>query len=139
MWGVGQRKGAERGLGGRRGLSGGCELAGNPSEWYNAHVTHGQRFVANVRGGMPLIFGWDAGKARTNLRKHGVSFEEASTVLGDPLHSTDDERAVTIGASSTGRIIVAVHTDRGHVVRLISARQATPRERRVYHEGSGRV
>lgn len=89
---------------------------------------------------MPLIFGWDADKARMNLRKHGVSFGEASTVfadplsltIADPLHSTDEERFVTIGESSTGRVIVVVHTERGHALRLISARLATPRERRTY-------
>lgn len=104
-------------------------------------------FVAIVRGDMPLIFGWDAEKARTNLRKHGVSFEEASTVFGDPLsltipdplHSTDEERFVTIGESSAGRVIVVVHTDRGQALRLISARLATSRERRTYHEGNEQV
>ena len=93
---------------------------------------------------MPLIFGWDAEKARTNLRQHGVSFVEASTVFGDPLsltipdplHSTDEERSVTIGTSSSGRIIVVVHTERGRALRLVSARLATPRERRAYHDGS---
>jgi len=93
---------------------------------------------------MPLVFGWDAEKARTNLRKHGVSFEEGATVFGDPLsltipdplHSTDEERFVTIGESSSGRIVVVVHADRGQAVRLISARLAAPRERRAYHEGS---
>ena len=88
---------------------------------------------------MPLIFEWDGEKARTNLAKHKVSFEEAATVFGDALSSTipdplhgDEERWVTLGRSATGRLLVVVHTDRGGSIRLISARVAEPRERRAY-------
>jgi len=86
---------------------------------------------------------WDPRKAAANLRKHGVSFHEAGSVLGDTLattfpdldHSIDERRYVTIGASFNGRILVVVHTGRANIVRLISARRATSRERRFYEEG----
>ncbi len=91
---------------------------------------------------MPLRFEWDPEKARTNLKKHGVSFEEATTAFGDSLsltvedssHSEAEERFVTIGMAATGRVIVVVHTDRNDAIRLISARPATGRERRSYEE-----
>ena len=91
---------------------------------------------------MGLTFEWDAVKAQENLRKHGVSFEEASTVFGDPLsltiedplHSEEEDRFVTIGESIRRRILVVVHTERGDTIRIISARRATSRERRVYEE-----
>jgi hypothetical protein len=90
-------------------------------------------------------FQWDAKKATSNLRKHGVSFDEASTVFGDPLaatipdpeHSVDETRLVTVGHSARGRVIVVVHADRGEDVRLISARRATAREKTKYAEGEG--
>lgn len=93
---------------------------------------------------MALIFEWDNRKARQNLRKHVVSFEEAATVFGDLLsltivdqsHSDDEERFVIIGESIQGRLLVVVHTERGDNIRIISARVATPRERRDYEEGS---
>jgi len=89
-----------------------------------------------------LEFEWDPVKARVNLRKHAVSFEEAATVFGDPLsvtirdplHSTGEQRFIIVGRSRQGRIIVVVHADRGHRVRIISARLATRRERRKYEE-----
>jgi uncharacterized DUF497 family protein len=88
-------------------------------------------------------FEWDPQKAAANVAKHGVSFEEASTVFGDPLavtipdplHSVDEPRFVTVGQSSKGLLVVLVHTDR-EVVRIISARRAKPRERRAYGEQS---
>jgi uncharacterized DUF497 family protein len=91
---------------------------------------------------MPLIFEWDEGKAFANLRKHGVSFEEARTVFADPLalttpdpyHSVAEARFLTTGRSAAGRILVVVHTDRGENLRLISARRATQRERSNYEE-----
>ena len=81
---------------------------------------------------MELTFEWDNKKALTNLRKHGVSFEEASTVFGDtlsatvpdPLHSHSEDRFVTIGISSNGKLLVAVHSDRGDKIGIISARPA---------------
>lgn len=91
---------------------------------------------------MGLQFEWDPKKAIANRQKHGVSFEEASTVfqdgfsstISDPLHSTDEERLVTIGQSANGRLLVIVHTQRNKRVRLISARLATNYERRLYED-----
>lgn len=93
---------------------------------------------------MSVIVEWDPKKARQNLRKHKVSFEEATTVfhdtlsstIEDPLHSENEERLVTIGASNRRRILVVVHTDRGDKLRIISARLATAHERRIYEEGN---
>jgi uncharacterized DUF497 family protein len=90
-----------------------------------------------------MVIEWDPRKAAANLRKHGVDFHEAGTVLADTLsttfpdpdHSVDETRYLTIGASAQGRILVVVHTDRADAVRLISARRATARERRFYEEG----
>jgi uncharacterized DUF497 family protein len=86
-------------------------------------------------------FEWDPAKAATNLRKHRVSFQEASTVLYDPLSSTfpdsgsaSEPRFVTIGTSTLGRHLVVVHTERRGILRLISARRATRRERVFYEE-----
>jgi len=86
---------------------------------------------------------WDPAKAAANLRKHGVSFEEAATALADdfavtgadPDRSTGESRFVTFGASSAGRLLVVAHTERGDRLRIISARPATKRERRIYEEG----
>jgi uncharacterized DUF497 family protein len=90
-----------------------------------------------------LRFGWDPGKATENLTKHGVSFEEAATVFrdvlsatgADPDHSFDEERFVTFGVSTGGRLLAISHTDRGDTIRIISARSATPSERKIYEEG----
>lgn len=92
---------------------------------------------------MQLEFEWDERKATGNRRKHGVSFHERSTVLGDPLswtfpdpdQSADEERSLTIGLSARGRVIVVSHTERGNRTRIISARPATSRERHDYEEG----
>lgn len=92
---------------------------------------------------MALNFEWDQGKATGNLRKHGVSFEEAATVfgdslsitIGDPSHSVDEERFITVGLSEAGRVVVVAHADRGDTLRIISARKATRHERRCYEEG----
>lgn len=89
-------------------------------------------------------FEWDDAKAESNERKHGVSFAEAMTVFGDPLsltgfdpgHSDDEDRYITMGTSAAGRLLIVSHTDRGDKVRLISAREATRRERRDYEDGS---
>jgi uncharacterized protein len=89
-----------------------------------------------------MLFQWDRAKARSNVAKHGVSFDEASTAFGDPLsitiadalHSADEERFVQIGYSCRNRLLVVVHTDRGDRIRLISARLANARERRKYEE-----
>ena len=92
---------------------------------------------------MSLTFEWDEEKAKRNVRKHKVSFEEASTVFADPLsltipdplHSEEEDRFVTMGMSIKGRLLVVVHTERGDIIRIISARLATPRERRDYERG----
>ena len=85
-------------------------------------------------------------KARKNLKKHGVSFEEASTIFGDPLartihdplHSDQEDRFVILGESQRRRLLVVVFTERGDKVRLISARLATRPERKDYEKGSSR-
>ena len=91
---------------------------------------------------MGLTFSWNSSKAERNARKQAVSFEEASTVLGDPFsitvhdpdHSVDEQGFVTIGISYRSRTLVVVHADEGDRIRLISARSATKRERRAYEE-----
>ena len=91
---------------------------------------------------MGLRFEWNAVKAERNLVKHGISFEEAATVLSDTLsitigdsnHSTEEQRFVTIGQSSSRRLLVVVHTDRDDRIRLDSARRATRSEKRQYFE-----
>lgn len=90
-----------------------------------------------------MRFEWDPKKAKKNLEKHGVSFEEAATAFGDPQsltdydpdHSNDEDRFVLLGATHARRLVVVAHTDRGESVRLISARLATRRERRTYAGG----
>jgi len=87
-----------------------------------------------------LIFEWDFKKAKTNIEKHGVSFEEASTAfrdplsltIDDPLHSRDEERLVLIGMSYNNHLLVIVHTERDDNIRIISARKATKKERKYY-------
>jgi len=91
---------------------------------------------------MDPAFSWDPVKARANLAKHGVEFAEAAGVFRDTLsitlldaaHSDREERFITIGMSPKNRLLVVVHTDIGDVIRIISARQATPREIRAYEE-----
>jgi hypothetical protein len=90
-----------------------------------------------------MSFEWDKKKAASNLRKHGVSFEEASTALRDnfsatghdPDHSEDEDRFVTLGISLTGRLLAVAHTERGNNIRIISARLATKSERQIYEQG----
>jgi uncharacterized DUF497 family protein len=87
-----------------------------------------------------LIFEWEPQKAKSNLKKHGVSFEEASTAfqdtlsltIDDPLHSIDEVRAVLIGMSNKNRLLVVVHTEKEDNIRIISARKATKKERKNY-------
>ena len=89
-----------------------------------------------------LDFEWDEDKADANFRKHQVAFTEAATVFGDPLsltshdpdHSIEEDRYLTIGMSSTARVLIVSHTNRGDTIRIISARAATRRERKVYEE-----
>ena len=97
---------------------------------------------------MPIRFEWDVRKERRNLQKHGVGFDEASTLFGDtlsitipdPEDSDDEERWVTMGFSHRQRLLVVVHTeqDEQQVVRIISARPADPDERREYEESHPR-
>ncbi len=91
---------------------------------------------------MPLNFEWDSHKAKINLAKHGVTFEEASTLFGDertltipdPKHSHTEKRFITLGKSDQGQLLVAVHTDRGNNIRLISARRASRKERQSHEK-----
>jgi len=89
-------------------------------------------------------FEWDAAKAASNLSKHGVTYEEATTVFADPLemtmadavHSENESRFVSLGLSQQGRIVVVAYTEQVQRVRIISAREATPKERRQYESTS---
>ena len=84
-----------------------------------------------------MQFEWDREKAKWNLRKHGVSFDDATTVFydalsatfDDPDHSVGERRIITIGYSANGKLLVVSHTERGKAIRIISARPATRRER----------
>ena len=90
-----------------------------------------------------MDFAWDPKKAASNLRKHGVAFEEASTVFrdtlsvsgADPDHSVGERRFITFGVSNSGRLIVVSHHDEAATIRIINARLATRRERKIYEEG----
>ncbi len=89
---------------------------------------------------MWLTFEWDPAKALENERKHGVTFEEASTsfadtaslTIHDPEHSDPEDRYVLLGMSAPGRLLVVVHAERGDNIRLISARPADRREAAKY-------
>lgn len=94
-----------------------------------------------------MNFEWDPGKAAENLRRHGVSFDEAISVFGDPLaqtladpyHSESEARELTLGVSRQGRAIVVAHCERGRrtrIIRIISAREMTRREKRDPEEGT---
>lgn len=93
---------------------------------------------------MELRFGWDEEKAKKNLKNHKISFEEAKTVFNDPFlltfsdpdHSVEEQRYVSIGKSSKGRIVIVIHTDRNDNIRIISSRKATKSERKSHEEGS---
>jgi uncharacterized protein len=87
-------------------------------------------------------FEWDPQKAGLNLKKHGVSFEDAASIFGDPLagtipdpeHSTAEPRFITIGVTPGQRVLVVVHTDRAEQIRILSARPATRAETKKYEE-----
>jgi uncharacterized protein len=91
-----------------------------------------------------MDFEWDDKKAESNESKHGIPFAEAVTVFADPLaltgfdpgHSDDEDRFITMGTSTEGRLLIVSHTDREDKVRLISAREASRRERRDYEDGN---
>ena len=97
---------------------------------------------------MEFIFEWDAKKARLNLEKHKVGFDEAQTVFADPLlvtfpdelHSETEDRFVSIGMLTRERVLLVVHTERNEtvesiVIRIISCRKATRSERKIYEKG----
>ncbi len=104
----------------------------------------GVRYVISTGSTDPveLEFEWHEEKARENLSKHGVSCEEAKSVLNDPLsitipdpaHSLDEDRFVDIGLSATAQFLVVVYTERGTRIRLISWRRATKQEQRTYEQ-----
>lgn len=90
-----------------------------------------------------MDFDWDIKKAEVNFKKHGVSFQEASTAFGDPLaytfidpdHSESERRFLTFGMSENHRLLIIAHTSRGTKIRIINARLVTKRERKIYEEG----
>ena len=92
---------------------------------------------------MTQRFEWDETKAVSNLRKHGVPFEEAASVFSDPLaytfgdpdHSVGEQRLLTFAFSKSGRLLAVVHAERGRAIRIISARKATRHERGIYEQG----
>ena len=87
-------------------------------------------------------FEWSSAKARSNVQKHQVSFDEASTIFDDPQfitflneeHSGDEDRYITIGLSHQARLLMVAHTERKDKIRIISARKATPNEEKFYTE-----
>jgi uncharacterized protein len=91
---------------------------------------------------MAFLFEWDPDKAVANLVKHGVSFEEAKTVFGDPQelmifdedHSDEEDRYISMGTSNLGRVVVVSYTERGNHIRIISARPANKGERNQYEK-----
>ncbi len=90
-----------------------------------------------------MLFEWDTKKAAANERKHGVTFQEATTIFSDPMaltfadpdHSVDEDRDITFGFSRLERLLVVSHTARGEGTRIISARLTTRQERKIYEEG----
>jgi uncharacterized DUF497 family protein len=93
---------------------------------------------------MGLRFEWDDGKARLNRRKRDVAFDEAATVFVNPLarifddeaHSVEEKREIIIGHSSSNRLLLVCFTQRGNMIRMISARKATKKERSDYEENT---
>ena len=91
---------------------------------------------------MGLQFEWDEIKAQSNLRKHGISFEEATTAFGDtlsitiddPFHSQDEDRLILIGLSEDLKTLVVVHVEKRETIRIISARKASKKEKQFYEE-----
>jgi len=92
-----------------------------------------------------ILFEWDENKNKTNIKKHGVCFEDAKTVFydddailfDDPIHSSNEERFLIIGLSATNKTLIVSHCYRSNdnVIRIISARKATNSERKIYEEG----
>ena len=90
-----------------------------------------------------MTFEWDRKKAAANLKKHGVTFQEAATVFGDTLaitfhdpdHSEEEDRYLTFGLSLQNRLVVVSHTERGNETRIISALLMDHKEKVIYEEG----
>lgn len=90
-----------------------------------------------------MLFEWDPKEAAANERKHGVTFQEATTAFSDPMaltfadpdHSFDEDRDITFGFSRLERLLVVSRTYRGERTRIISARLTTRQERKIYEEG----
>lgn len=90
-----------------------------------------------------MEFEWDITKEALNEKKHGIAFHEAATLFGDPLaitfsdpdHSIEENRFIAFGESRFGRLIVVAYTERSGKTRIISARQMTKQEKRIYEEG----
>ncbi len=105
------------------------------------HEQNVNKYSANARM-ITEGFEWDSEKAASNVRLHGVTFDEASSVFSDRFaitvydvrHSEGEDRYVTFGISGLGRIVAVMHTERGENLRLISARKATRRESKAYEE-----
>jgi uncharacterized DUF497 family protein len=91
---------------------------------------------------MAITFEWDQAKAKVNLAKHGVSFEQAtsafydplSLTIPDPMHSVGEFRFILIGVSDAGRTLVVAHSDRGQAIRIISARPTSRKEKNFYEK-----
>jgi len=91
-----------------------------------------------------VVYEWDPRKAKANLRKHGISFEEAATVFLDPLaltfpdidYSSEEGREITIGFTTKQRVVFVSHSQREGRTAIISAREATRKERKQYEEGN---
>jgi uncharacterized DUF497 family protein len=90
-----------------------------------------------------MKFEWDQQKAKANLRKHGVRFQEAASIFGDTLaitfedpdHSISENRYITFGLSQYKRLLTVSHAERGDITRIISARRMDRKERKTYEEG----
>ena len=91
---------------------------------------------------MSLQFEWDENKAKTNKRKHSITFEEATTAfadelsitIDDPLHSEDEDRLILIGLSKESKLLIVIHIEKTETIRIISARKATKQEKILYEE-----
>lgn len=100
------------------------------------------RAATRPPGIVPVQFEWDPAKSASNIEKHAITFEEASTIFGDTLSTTivdpdisaAELRFVTLGRSSSGKLLVVVHVDRSNATRIVSARRATKQEQKRYEE-----
>lgn len=93
---------------------------------------------------MDVQFEWDEVKAKRNLRKHKVSFEDGTTIFHDPFivtkldsrHSDEEDRFISVGFSIRGHLLLVIHVERGERIRIISCRKATTAERKIYEKGN---